>query len=203
MVVGVDGKVSEHLRFAVLGPVQAWRGEEELPLGTPQQRAVLALLLLRDGAQASLEEIIDAMWSGRAPDSAENAVRTYISRLRAAIGQGGPAQESMIARVGHGYLLRTGPESLDLAAFRNLVTKAQEAAGAGDHAKAVYLLDEALGLWRGPALTASSGDFVESQRQRLGKLRLAALEAKAASLVELGAHGDAQLLLDQWLAITR
>jgi DNA-binding SARP family transcriptional activator/tetratricopeptide (TPR) repeat protein len=189
--------VTEQLRFAVLGPVQAWRGEEELPLGTPQQRAVLALLLLRDGAQASLEEIIDAIWSGRAPDSAENAVRTYISRLRAALGQGGPAKESMIARVGHGYLLRTGPESLDLAAFRDLVAKAQDAATAEDHSKAIYLLDDALGLWRGPALTASSGDFVESQRQRLSKLRVAALEAKVASLVKLGAHGDAQVILDQ------
>ncbi|MDX6291257.1 MAG: hypothetical protein QOH50_332 [Kribbellaceae bacterium] len=70
------------LRFAVLGPVQAWRGEQELPLGPPQQRAVLALLLLRDGAQTSVEEIIDALWSGRAPGSADNVVRSYISRLR-------------------------------------------------------------------------------------------------------------------------
>jgi DNA-binding SARP family transcriptional activator len=53
-----------------------------LPLGPPQQRAVLALLLLRDGAQTSVEEIIDALWSGRAPGSADNVVRSYISRLR-------------------------------------------------------------------------------------------------------------------------
>jgi DNA-binding SARP family transcriptional activator len=185
------------LRFAVLGPVQAWRGEQELPLGPPQQRAVLALLLLRDGAQTSVDEIIDALWSGRAPGSADNVVRSYISRLRGILGPADSVQESVIATVGHGYLLRTGPESFDLAAFRDGVAKAQEAAGAGDHAKAIYLLDETLGLWRGPALAASSGDFVEPQRLRLSKLRLAALESKVVAQVELGAHGDAGLVLDQ------
>ncbi|MFD6300251.1 AfsR/SARP family transcriptional regulator, partial [Streptomyces sp. NPDC060235] len=32
-------------RFSVLGPVRAWLGEEALPAGSPQQRALLAALL--------------------------------------------------------------------------------------------------------------------------------------------------------------
>ncbi|MFH9944796.1 hypothetical protein ACH4OT_36465, partial [Streptomyces murinus] len=39
----------EALRFGVLGPVRAWRGEEVLATGSPQQRALLAALLLREG----------------------------------------------------------------------------------------------------------------------------------------------------------
>jgi hypothetical protein len=37
------------LRFQVLGPVQAWRGEQHLALGSPQQQAVLVALLLNQG----------------------------------------------------------------------------------------------------------------------------------------------------------
>jgi DNA-binding SARP family transcriptional activator len=55
------------VRFAVLGPVRAWRGEAELDLGHPKQRAVLAALLVRQGAQVTLEELIDGVWGDAAP----------------------------------------------------------------------------------------------------------------------------------------
>lgn len=47
--------------FTVLGPVRAWRAGSELDLGSPQQRAVLAALLLRHGAPVSVEDLIDAL----------------------------------------------------------------------------------------------------------------------------------------------
>jgi DNA-binding SARP family transcriptional activator len=52
------------MRFAVLGPVRAWRDEAELDLGHPKQRAVLAALLVREGAQVTLEQLIDGLWGG-------------------------------------------------------------------------------------------------------------------------------------------
>ncbi|MFH9944865.1 helix-turn-helix domain-containing protein, partial [Streptomyces murinus] len=42
-------RASAGLRLALLGPVRAWRGEEVLATGSPQQRALLAALLLREG----------------------------------------------------------------------------------------------------------------------------------------------------------
>ncbi|MFD0529730.1 hypothetical protein ACFQ1I_27535 [Kitasatospora arboriphila] len=42
---------ADALRFQVLGPVQAWRGDEPLALGSPQQQAVLAALLLNRGGR--------------------------------------------------------------------------------------------------------------------------------------------------------
>jgi hypothetical protein len=44
------------LRFGVVGPVRAWRGAEPLPTGSPQQRALPAALLLREGRTATASE---------------------------------------------------------------------------------------------------------------------------------------------------
>jgi DNA-binding SARP family transcriptional activator len=41
--------------FGVLGPVRAWQDGSEIDLGSPQQRAVLAVLLLCAGAHVSAE----------------------------------------------------------------------------------------------------------------------------------------------------
>ncbi|MGX1117378.1 hypothetical protein RKD37_002741 [Streptomyces ambofaciens] len=55
----------EQLRFSLLGPLRAWRGPTELSLGSPQQQAVLAALLLRggrgEGRRATTDELIAAV----------------------------------------------------------------------------------------------------------------------------------------------
>nr|WP_050502600.1 BTAD domain-containing putative transcriptional regulator [Streptomyces monomycini] len=43
----------DSVRFTVLGPVRAWRGTTPLAAGSPQQRALLAILLLRGGRAAT------------------------------------------------------------------------------------------------------------------------------------------------------
>jgi len=48
--------------FSALGPVRAWRDGFELPLGTPQQRTTLALLLEREGRVVTTGELVDALW---------------------------------------------------------------------------------------------------------------------------------------------
>ena len=48
-----DGPGRERLRFTVLGPVRAWRDATPLAAGSPQQRALLAALLLRGGRTAT------------------------------------------------------------------------------------------------------------------------------------------------------
>ena len=64
------------LRFAVLGPVRAWRGETELDLGTPQQRAVLAVLLLAEGRQVPASAIVDALWGAEPPKAGRETQTT-------------------------------------------------------------------------------------------------------------------------------
>jgi hypothetical protein len=54
--------------------VRAWRGDTELPLGPPKQRALLALLLTDAGQPMAVHEIVDALWGQEPPDSAVNVV---------------------------------------------------------------------------------------------------------------------------------
>ncbi|NUR24333.1 MAG: helix-turn-helix domain-containing protein, partial [Catenulispora sp.] len=97
------GRVADSTwRFSVLGPVRGWGPDGELDLGSPQQRELLALLVLRPGRAATAEELIDALWGEGAPKGALSTIRTYASRLRRALGgaDGGP-----ITSVAGGYAL--------------------------------------------------------------------------------------------------
>jgi DNA-binding SARP family transcriptional activator len=186
---------SRRLRFAVLGPMRAWRDDQELRLGPPQQQAVLAAILLREGVQVSASEIIDEVWGDEAPASADHVVRSYVYRLRKVLGTGESPKESAIVSVAQGYLMRTGPDSLDLAAFRAGLTAAQDAVRKADHAAAVKLYDDALGLWAGTALAGISGAFAERQRLHLETARLTAQEGRAVAQLELGDYSQADVTL--------
>ncbi|MEV6304894.1 BTAD domain-containing putative transcriptional regulator [Actinoplanes sp. NPDC051861] len=162
------------LRIRVLGPVRAWRGEEELDLGTPQQRAVLTALALREGRQATLDALIDAVWGEAPPRTSALTLRTYISRLRQSFGA------DVIVTVNGGYLLRLEPGTLDLADFTTAVTRARAARDAGRHGEAALALREAGDLWRGPALADVPGPYATAQRVRLDRERHTAAEERLA-----------------------
>ncbi|MCP2246216.1 DNA-binding transcriptional activator of the SARP family [Lentzea aerocolonigenes] len=69
------------LRFSLMGPVRAWRDDEEIELGPRQQRAVLAALLLNNGIRLSNEQLIGMVWDDPTP-SAVMALRTYMYKIR-------------------------------------------------------------------------------------------------------------------------
>ncbi|SNY74112.1 AfsR/SARP family transcriptional regulator [Paractinoplanes atraurantiacus] len=166
------------LRIQVLGPVRAWAGDEELDLGTPQQRAVLTALALREGRQATLEALIDAVWGEDPPRTSALTLRTYVSRLRQALGA------DVIATVNGGYLLRLGPGTLDLADFTAAVARARAAREAGEQCRAAQAFQRADGMWRGPALADVPGPYAAAQRVRLDRERRAATEERLALDVE-------------------
>ncbi|TFE37107.1 tetratricopeptide repeat protein [Streptomyces sp. ICN441] len=174
--------MGEQLRFAVLGPVRCWRGPNEIDLGPPKQRAVLATLLLGEGSQVSVQTLVDAVWGTGSPGSAVSSLRCYVYRLRRLLG---PAA---IRSMRDGYRMPTSPDTLDLTAFRGLVAEADQAQRDNDGKTAARCLNDALAHWQGAALAGIRGEYAQTQRDRLERLRLSAVEASCSIRLELGEH---------------
>ncbi|GAA3409832.1 AfsR/SARP family transcriptional regulator [Streptosporangium vulgare] len=189
------------LRFAVLGPVQAWRDGSELDLGTPLQRSILAMLLLREGRAVTPAEMIDAIWGEDAPPRALGALRTYVSRLRAVLepGRSPRTRPELLTSVGRGYALRLNGGSLDLLAFEHGVQEAEAARRAGDPARAAESLRASLALHTGEPLAGAVGPYAEHQRGRLAERRMSVLEVLMDLDLELGRHAD---VLSELIALT-
>jgi DNA-binding SARP family transcriptional activator len=143
--LGWGYRMQGDVRFAVLGPVRAWRDETKLDLGQPQQRAVLAALLVREGAQATLAELIDGVWGDEAPAASTRAIRVYVYRLRQVLGSAGPGH---IRSAGGGYLLESDPQLCDMTRFTHLVSRARRAREDGDPAAAAAHFSEGLAPFR-------------------------------------------------------
>ncbi|MEU6895857.1 BTAD domain-containing putative transcriptional regulator [Streptomyces sp. NPDC046557] len=173
-------------RFAVLGTVRAWRGAESLPSGSPQQRALLAALLLRDGRTATAPELIDAIWGEEPPQQALATIRTYASRLRKVLDPG------LLVTDAGGYAIRLHhAAALDLGVARALAADADKARAAGDRVLARTLLARALDLWDGEPLAGVPGPHAETERTRLAEWRLQLLETRLDLDLEVGHHAEA------------
>ncbi|MFI1884455.1 AfsR/SARP family transcriptional regulator [Streptomyces jumonjinensis] len=140
------------MRFEVLGQLRAWREGTELYPGRPQERALLALLLVRAGQPVALSELVAGLWGTQPPHSAVNVIRRHVGSLRRLLEPGLPARAAgrWLVRASGGYQLITDADSLDLLAFRQLCEEARQAVSEDAPARAVDLFTEALGLWRGP-----------------------------------------------------
>lgn len=181
------GNAPEELRphFSVLGPVRAWHGAEQLSMGSPQQRALLAALLLRDGRTATAHELIDALWGEEPPSQALAAVRTYASRLRKVLPAGVLVSES------GGYAIAVADGALDLALAEDLWAEAEKARGVSDLCQARSLVNKALSLWDGEPLANVPGPYAETERTRLEEWRLQLLESRLDMDLEVGCHAEA------------
>jgi DNA-binding SARP family transcriptional activator/Tfp pilus assembly protein PilF len=183
----------DEIRYALLGPVAAWRDGQELDLGWAKQQTVLVALLLELNRPVPVNAVIDAVWGERPPRDARNAVQTYVSRLRRILQPGLAADDdaAVLRSTDTGYLVRGDPAELDVVVFERYLAAAQDHHGQGDLPAAAADVDAALALWRGEPLSGLDGPLVEVERRRLGERHLAARELRAAVRLELGRHSDA------------
>ncbi|WP_188189098.1 AfsR/SARP family transcriptional regulator [Nonomuraea sp. SYSU D8015] len=189
------------LRFAVLGPVRAWRDGRELDLGTPLQRSILGMLLLREGRAVTPNEMIDAVWGEDAPPRALGALRTYVSRLRTVLEPDRPARSrpELLTSIGRGYALRLPDGALDLTRFERGIAEAESARKSGRLREAAEGMRAALALFEGEPLAGTVGPYAEHQRDRLIERRLSVVETLMDVDLELGNHAK---IVSELIALT-
>lgn len=167
--------------FRLLGPVEARHGGDPVPIPAARQRVILAALLLRAGRVVAIGTLVDALWGDQPPATATITARNYVSRLRKAV----PA----VRAGGGGYRIDVPPGALDLDRFERL-TAAAHTLAPGRPADAVPLLDEALALWRGPALAdLRAAPIHQAEAPRLEEMRLAAIGDRVDALLRTGEGG--------------
>jgi len=177
------------LRFGLLGPLQVVDGVDAVRVvSAAKQRIVLAALLLGGGAVVSASGLAEALWDTSPPPNAATVMRTYVARLRRALG---PAGARIVGRPsGWAAELRCA-EELDVAEVDWLNRAAREAAEAGEWLRASSLLDRALSMWRGePLADVPSAALARREVERLAELRLQLTEARIDADLRLGRHGD-------------
>jgi predicted ATPase len=174
-----------NIDFRVLGPVEAWRDGIRLELGGVKRRALLALLLLRANEVVPAEQLIHELWGETPPATAANTLQVNVSQLRKAVGA------ERLAREGGGYVARLENGELDLQRFERATAAGRDALARGDHAAAAARLEEALALWRGPALADVAYEpFAAPEIARLEELRLVATEDLVDARLALGRHAE-------------
>src|SRR5580693_3712215 len=177
------------VEFGVLGPLEVTAGGQSLALAGARTRAVLALLLVHANQVVSSDRLLEELWPGQPADRATDSLQVRLSELRKTLRSAGEADR--LATRSPGYVLRVKPGELDALRFGQLAAEGNAALAAGDAATAARRLDQALSLWRGPALAGF--DAVPSARAEAGRLeeeRLAALESRAEALLACGRHRD-------------
>jgi DNA-binding SARP family transcriptional activator/tetratricopeptide (TPR) repeat protein len=172
------------VEFRILGAVRAVDEGGDLDLGPPQQRCVLALLLLEARRPIHIDRLIDLLWEEEAPRGARTTVQVYVSKLRK-VFSGHPDVE-VITTSGPSYQLNADPERVDVHRFRRLVAEAGSADG---DRRESDLLTRALEQWTGPALDdVAPAHLRHSLCAGLAEEQLAAWEQRIDTDLRLGRH---------------
>lgn len=169
------------MEVRVLGPIEVRVDGVEVTPTSPSQRIVLAALAAQPDRFVRIDTLVDALWGDEPPPTAERTLRSYVSRLRSALGP-------CIVAGGGGFSLRTDGLRIDAEEFERQLSTARlmeprAAAGA---------LESALDMWCGPAFGETADlDPVRSRADALDRLHLDARRLRAEMLRRAGDHAEA------------
>ncbi|MFC7309765.1 BTAD domain-containing putative transcriptional regulator [Streptomyces monticola] len=180
------------VRYSILGITQALRADgSPVPVGGARLRALLTVLALRAGRTVPVGQLVAEVWDGDPPADANGALQALVGRLRRSLGH-----EAVASADGGGYRLTATADDVDAHRFERLAAGGARALADGDPATARALLDDALALWRGPALADLPDRATEAAR-----LTARRLDARRARLTAGLALGEAERILPELAAL--
>ena len=138
--------------FGVLGPLQICVDGAPVALGTPKQRAVLAMLLINRNRPVATEAFIEAAWERFPPPDPRASLHSYISNLRKLLGRIGVDSRTALVSAPPGYRLSVPENDCDIGRFALGKNAGVQAAASGKFEQASQYLSAALSEWRGPVL---------------------------------------------------
>jgi DNA-binding SARP family transcriptional activator len=169
--------------FGVLGPLQMTVGGAAVPLGTPKQRAVLAVLVMNRNRPVGIDSLITAAWEQWPPSEARASLHSYISNLRRLLGD----SRSMLANAPPGYRLTVADTACDIGRFVIEKNAGVQAAAAGRFEEASRHLTSALAEWRGRVLEdLRDFQFVDAFATALTEDKVVAHTARAEAEIACG-----------------
>jgi DNA-binding SARP family transcriptional activator len=153
-------------------------GSGAVPPG-PRLRVLLAALVLRANTPVPRESLAEAVWDGAPPPGADASLRSYVLRLRRALG---PEAGARIEFREPGYLIRLTRAEVDVLEFEALARRTAQAVHAADWVRAAEVGARALALWRGELLLdvpsqLLRGEFVPRFEQLIVQVREDCVEA--------------------------
>ncbi|MGH9008786.1 MAG: AfsR/SARP family transcriptional regulator, partial [Acidimicrobiia bacterium] len=169
----------------------------EVPIGSPKQRTVLAMLALSH--RASVEALAEALWREGAPASVAATIHTLVSRVRRILED--PDLGVTIRAEGGGYSIEMDAGQLDVNRFHDRAAAGRTAAADGAWTEAAAHLRQALSLWRGPALAdLVDHDFARIAAVRLEEARVGVVEDLAEAELAAGRPAKALAVLEPFVA---
>jgi predicted ATPase/DNA-binding SARP family transcriptional activator len=186
----------------LLGTFEVACGGRVLEIGSPKQRALLAMLVLHLNRVVPLDVLVEELWGDRLLASASASAQTLVSRLRRSLSELCPDETALCLRGREpGYVLEADPAQVDANRFEDLLARGRDALGRGEAEAATALLQQAIDLWRGPALAdLSDRRFARLEASRLEEARLGAIEELTEAELVLGRPAEALVRLESHVA---
>lgn len=197
----VGAVADKRLDFGLLGPLEMSVDGALVPLGTPKQRAVLAMLLMNRNNPVAVDRLITALWDESPPSGARASIHSYVSNLRKLLSGAGIDPRAVLVAAPPGYRLNVSHDACDLGRFIAEKTAGVHAAAAGRFEQASQHLSVALAQWRGPVLEdLEDFRFVDTFTTSLAEEKILAHTAKAEAEI---ACGRAFTVITELEALTR
>jgi DNA-binding SARP family transcriptional activator len=177
--------MAHDVALRILGPVGT-RANGAWLTGRPQQRLVLAVLAVHADQVIRAGDLIGAVWDGTPPSSARGSLQALVTRVRELLAG---LADAGVQRHGDGYRLQIEPDRVDVWRFRALIRAGRATA---DKLGALAAFEQALALWRGPALAdVPSTAAIERLRSGLTEELISARQERIGVLLDVGREREA------------